>query len=190
MTLMPQRLSQCVLVATTLAASWLAMMVLHESGHVLHAFVSGGNVTRVVLHPLAFSRTDISPNPHPLFVAWGGAIWGAVIPLYMWLLSRRARLSFLLRFFAGFCLTANGVYLAAGILLPVGDSEDLLRLGTARWALPAAGLPLVVAGLACWNGLSPQFGSGGQPVDRLAVRTTAAALAVLLAGMVAWSALT
>ena len=57
-----------VLIVATGALSWLAMMIVHEFGHVLHAWFSGANVVKVVLHPLAISRTDVAPNPHPLFV--------------------------------------------------------------------------------------------------------------------------
>ena len=56
--------------------SWLGMMVIHEIGRVLLAWSSGGAVSRVVLGPLAFSRSELPKNPHPLFVASGGALVG------------------------------------------------------------------------------------------------------------------
>ena len=59
------------------------MMAVHEFGHVLHAWASGGVVAQVSLPLLSFSKTDLSQNPHPLFVAWGGAIWGCIIPLIL-----------------------------------------------------------------------------------------------------------
>jgi len=52
------------------------MMVVHEFGHVLFAWSSGGAVSRVVLSPLEFSRTDLQKNLHPLFVASGWALVG------------------------------------------------------------------------------------------------------------------
>jgi hypothetical protein len=55
---------QALLILFAIGLSWLAMMAIHEFGHVLHALVSGARVERVVLHPLAISRTDVSPNPH------------------------------------------------------------------------------------------------------------------------------
>ena len=63
-----------------LGTSWLGMMLVHEAGHVLHAWVSGGTVTKVVLGPLVISRTDVNPNPHPLFEIWGGPVWGCLVP--------------------------------------------------------------------------------------------------------------
>src|SRR5437899_1075551 len=68
------RAIQLLLIASTLAVSWLGMMVVHEFGHVLFAWLSGGTVARVVLSPLEFSRTDLEKNQHPLFVAWGARL--------------------------------------------------------------------------------------------------------------------
>ena len=34
-----------------------------------------------LLHPFTISRTDVSPNPHPLVVAWGGPLVGVGLPI-------------------------------------------------------------------------------------------------------------
>lgn len=169
------------------------MMIVHESGHVLAAWLTGGRVTGVVLHPLAFSRTDLAENPHPAFVTWGGLVWGSVMPVGAWLVARLAGWSwaFLLRAFAGFCLIANGAYLASAAVVPVGDAEYLIRLGTPLWMMVPLGLAGIVGGLAMWNGLGPKFGLGRDAtVDRAALLTMGASLVVLLVGMLAWSAMT
>src|SRR5438034_6017351 len=75
------RAFQLLLVVSTLALSWLGMMVVHEFGHVLFSQLSGGTIAKVVLHPVEFSRTDLATNPHPLLVAWGGALVGVGLPL-------------------------------------------------------------------------------------------------------------
>ena len=107
------RAFQILLVVSTLVISWLGMMVVHEFGHVLFAWLSGGSVARVVLSPLEFSRTDLQRNPHPLFVASGGALVGDALPLLVASLWRLLRWPgwYILQFFAGFCLVANGIYL-------------------------------------------------------------------------------
>src|SRR5947209_3664633 len=99
------------------------MQAVHESGHVLGAWFTGGRVSRVVLHPLAISRTDLSDNPHPLLVVWGGPVVGVSAPLLLWAGSAAVRLAgaFMLRFFAGFCLLANGLYIGVGSFDRVGD---------------------------------------------------------------------
>ncbi len=48
------RIFQLLLVVSTLALSWLGMMVVHEFGHAALAWLSGGSVARVVLGPLEF----------------------------------------------------------------------------------------------------------------------------------------
>jgi len=181
-----KRTFQLLLILSTLGFSWLAMMAVHEAGHVLHAWLSSGRVERVVLHPLAISRTDVAPNPHPLFVGWGGAIWGCVIPLAIfalahWLARPHA---YLARFVAGFCLIANGTYLAVGSLMPDGDDAGtILRHGGQTWQLIAFGVPAAAAGLYLWNRQGPHFGLGaaqGQ-VDRRAAVGMTVALVLLLA---------
>lgn len=187
---MSPRLSSVLLVGGVAIASWYGMMIVHESGHVLGAWLTGGRVAEVVLHPLAFSRTDAVDSQHPAFVTWAGLVWGVALPVAAWLVARAARwkLAFLLRAFAGFCLIANGAYLASAIVAPVGDAEDLLRLGTPAWVMAVIGLAAVVGGLATWNGLGPQFGIGRDAtIERQAIVAASVSLAVLVLGMLVWT---
>jgi len=143
------------------------MQAVHEFGHVLGAFLTGGEVERVVLHPLAISRTDLRLNPHPLTVIWAGPVIGILLPIAAYVIAFLLRWSgeFLLRFFAGFCLIANGAYLAGGSVGGIGDAGDLLREGAAIWQLWLFGLLAIPAGLAAWNGLGMHFGFGAEPRD-------------------------
>lgn len=146
--------------------SWLAMQAVHELGHVLAAWLTGGTVVRVVLHPLTISRTDVSPNAAPLAVAWAGPLVGVAIPLLLALAFRLRRLSpafdqstpmrttrrrLLADFFAGFCLVANGAYIGIGSFDHVGDAGDLLRNGSPQWLLIAFGLASATTGLYFWH---------------------------------------
>jgi hypothetical protein len=155
-----ERIPQFVLVMSAVLLAWLWMQTVHELGHVLHAWATGGTVQRVTLHPLTISFTDVRPNPRPLAVAWGGVIWGALLPLGLWGAAGAIapKYAWLLRFFAGFCLIANGVYLAAAVWQPVGDAKLLLELGSPLWLLGAGGVATAAAGLWCWNGLGRHFG--------------------------------
>jgi hypothetical protein len=180
---------QFQLIASTMAFSWLAMQAVHEFGHVVHAWTSGGHVDRVVLHPLEISRTDVSPNPHPQFVAWGGPVWGSLIPLAIhgllqWRGWTRAWLS---AYFAGFCLIANGTYLLGGSLFPVGDAQTLLESGAPRWTLVFFGIAGLVSGLALWNSLGKHFGLGtsaSNPDKFAAWGMTACAVVLMIAELV------
>jgi hypothetical protein len=151
----------------TLLFAWLAMQAVHEAGHVIAAWSSGGKVQRVVIHPLTISRTDVSPNPRPLLVAWAGPIVGALTPLIIAALcrvSRRGPRRFC-DFFAGFCLIANGAYIGAGSFLAVGDAGDLLRHGAAHGTLIIFGAAAVSLGLWIWHCLTRRApdGAGAQP---------------------------
>jgi hypothetical protein len=99
-------------------------------------------------------------------------------------------LAFLLRFFAGFCLIANGAYLASAAILPVGDAEELLRTGAPLWALVWPGSAAVVVGVLLWRGLRVEFGIASQAVDRRALHVVSMALAVLIGFMLFWSSVT
>lgn len=153
---------RAIFAASFLALCWLAMMVVHEAGHVALALATGGTVTRVILHPWAISRTDVAPNPAPLAVAWGGPVLGTAVPLALWLLAGRyhSPRTGWWRFFAGFCAIANGLYLSVGVWDGVGDAGDLVRGGAPVWTLVAFGMGTVPWGLALWHGQSKYFGFG------------------------------
>jgi hypothetical protein len=182
------RLYQALLIVGTLGFSWLGMMAVHELGHVIHVWASGGAVRQIVLPLLGFSRTDVSLNPHPLLVARGGALWGAILPLVLLLAVRRfgRRFAFLAAFFAGFCLIANGAYLAGGAWINAGDAADLLHLGASRWQLLGFGLPAIAVGLLLLNGLGPNFGLAqphGRVDRRAALLAASACIAIVLADL-------
>lgn len=153
---------RCWLVAMMiyLMTCWYGMMVVHEAGHMIGAWLTGGVVERVVLHPLAISRTDLSVNPHPLIVVWSGPLLGCMIPLMLWLVVRcfLQKYAHLARFFAGFCCVANGAYLGIGSFDSVGDAGELLRHHCPIGYLWLFGIVLVPAGFGLWNGLGPSFG--------------------------------
>ncbi len=176
-----------LLILATLALSWLLMQAVHELGHVLHAQWSGVPVERVILHPLALSETVLTQDTS-LFIAWAGALWGVAIPLSIWAILAKVwpQHAYLARFFAGFCLVANGVYLGVGAFARVGDAGDLLRHGAAPWQLLLFGLLTVPCGFWLWNGQGPKFGLGPnpEPVRRVTVWVLAASLLVLVVFLV------
>jgi hypothetical protein len=89
--------------------------------------------------------------------------------------------TFLFRFFAGFCLLANGLYLGVGSFNAIGDAGDILRHGSPQWTLWLFGLATAPAGLMLWNSLGPSFGIDANPatVSGRLVFGCAAALAAL-----------
>jgi hypothetical protein len=94
--------------------------------------------------------------------------------------------SFVLRFFAGFCLIANGAYIAAGSFERVGDCGEMLRHGSPMWQLWLFGAITIPAGFWLWHrqGTGFGFGSANGEVDvRVAYATLVASLALVVVGL-------
>jgi len=179
------RIPQIVLIGTFIPFCWLGMQVVHELGHVLLAWATKGEVTKVALHPLIMSRTDLAENPHPLAVVWGGPILGCLLPLAAFGAASicRAPGVFLFRFFAGFCLVANGVYIGTGWLLANGaDPGVMIENGSPTWLLVVFGLLTFPAGLYLWHRQGHHFGlaEANGYVSKLAAAVSGALLVALV----------
>jgi hypothetical protein len=186
---MPPRSRQILLIASILWLSWLTMMLVHEGGHVLGALATGGAVRRVVWHPAVISRTDVSPNPHPLIELWAGPIFGSMIPLILAGAASllRLRAAFLSWVIAGFCLIANGAYIGIGAVRPIGDAAKLVAHGMARWPMAMFGVIAVAGGFWIWHRVSPRLGFGMAPAEissRHAYATFAVAAIMTAVGIV------
>jgi hypothetical protein len=157
------RQPQLILIVCLFATCWLGMQVVHEFGHVLGAWSTGGVVTKVVLRPWTISRTDLTVNPAPLTVTWAGPLFGAVLPLVVLFAAALLRFpcSYLLRFFAGFCLIANGAYIGGGAVYDVGDAGTLLDYGSPTWPLFLFAAATVPLGLWLWHRQGHHFGLAG-----------------------------
>jgi hypothetical protein len=151
----------------SILASWYAMMIVHELGHVLAAWATGSTIAGVFVPWVGFSQTEIIEYRRPIVVVSAGAIVGVALPLAAWLAARTASLApgwaSLSRFFAGFCLVANGGYLGSALVSPVGDAEDLIALGSPTWAVGVPGLLMLAGGLWAWNGLGAKFSEAASP---------------------------
>lgn len=156
------RFFQTILILSTTLNCWLGMMIVHELGHVLAGSLTGGEVSKVVVHPFSISRTDVKPNPKPLTVVWAGPVLGVLLPTCIWLVLEKMKLSFafLFRFFAGFCLIANGAYLGVGSFDSIGDAGDIQKFGSPIWMLWLFGLITIPLGFRLWHGLGEKFGLG------------------------------
>ncbi len=144
-------------------------------------WLTGGRVEKVVLYPTVISRTDWTGSRNPLAVVWAGPIVGSLVPLAVWGIAAAFRLTtrYLVRFFAGFCLVANGAYIGAGSFVRVGDAGQLLRYGAAIWQLWLFGAAACIGGLWLWNRLGPNFGLG-QASGRVSKRASLGCVAALV----------
>ncbi len=179
-----RRVNQFVLICSFVGFSWLAMQAVHEFGHVLGAWATGGKVVKVVLSPVVFSRTEVAPNPHPLTVVWAGPLIGCLLPIFALLIAKAARCPaiYLFRFFAGFCFVANGVYIAGGSFLKGADPGDMLQFGSPQWSLILFGLVAFSIGLFLWHRQGVHFGFAGSQgkVHPMATVTSLASLTLLV----------
>jgi hypothetical protein len=185
-TRLPHGTPRAIYGAGSLLLSWLLMQAVHEAGHVVAGWMVDDRVEKLVLHPLAISRTDLVPGNNPLLTTAAGPVVGVVVPLLVWALSVviNSPIRHWLRFFAGFCLIANGAYLGWAMIEPVGDADVLVRHGAPVWSLGLFGLIAAPVGLYLWNGLGPQFGWG--PTAReITAREAASVMAALILVIVA-----
>lgn len=157
-----ERFFQVLLIGTFIAFSWLSFMIVHECGHIIAAAMSGGTISEVFLHPAGISWSRFVPNPHPQFVAWGGPVLGSILPLILLAPARILipKILYLFKFFAGFCLIANGAYLLIDSFSRSGDGGELLKSGAQAWQLYLFAALTIPAGLWLWHGLGPYFGLG------------------------------
>ncbi|MFA6100748.1 MAG: hypothetical protein WCV67_05360 [Victivallaceae bacterium] len=157
-----KRIEQTTLIVTFLTFSWLAMQAVHEFGHVIGAWLTNAEVIKVVLHPCVISRTDITHNQHPLVVVWAGPVIGSALPLLAFLAAKiyRTPMIYMFRFFAGFCLIANGVYIAFGPVDGAADTGVMIQHGSPRWIMLVFGILTVLPGLYLWNRQGEYFGLG------------------------------
>jgi hypothetical protein len=176
-----KRLPQIILITTFLPFCWLSMQAAHEFGHVLAAWATGGQVTHVALYPTVFSRTDLAYNPRPLVVVCAGPLIGALLPLVAFLLAAMGGIPgvFLFRFFAGFCLIANGAYMAFGPGEGGADTGIMLSHGLPRVVLVLFGMLAIPTGLYLWHRQGAHFGLGNAQ-DRVQWSTAIASAALLL----------
>jgi hypothetical protein len=176
------RLAQATLILAMLCCSWIGMQLVHELGHVVAAWSTGGAVQRVVFHPLAISRTEVSPNPAPRAVAWSGPVIGSLLPALAAGICRafRSPTRAYAEFFAGFCLIANGLYIAVGSFEGIGDAGDLLRHGAKQDAQLMFGAIAFALGVWVWHRASVDFGFG---TNARVIRTTEAVAAAATAAL-------
>lgn len=118
---------------------------------------------------------------------------GCLLPVGLWsgVVGARLPTAFLLRFFAGFCLIANGAYLAAGSFDGIGDCGDLLRRGTPIWLLWLFGGLTIPPGFVLWHRQGEHFGLGpkAKPISPRLAYATATFTVATVVGELVWSAL-
>lgn len=124
---------------------------LHEAGHVVAAWVTGGVVREFVIHPFSSSYVEIEPDPAPLATHAAGVLLGPALALLAALLCPRrapSPVSLLVGLTAACAFAASGIYVVVGTVLDKGDPATLMHLGwPATWLVGGGAVGLCV-GLA------------------------------------------
>lgn len=122
---------------------------LHELGHALGYWLSGGHVVAIVMQAPLPAGHVLGNGPNRFLPVWGGVAFGSLItaaPLLMaWQLSPRSPVRFAALMTAAFCLGHNGMYLFVGSIVPFADALNMISLGAPRWLLFLLGAPLLIA---------------------------------------------
>ncbi|MFO0976629.1 MAG: hypothetical protein U0996_09545 [Planctomycetaceae bacterium] len=137
-----------------LCLAWCVMVMTHEAGHLVGGWCSGAVARDYDLRPWRLPYSIFEPDPHPLITLWSGPILGAALPLLIAVVIQRRSVAMV----ASFCLVANGLYLAIGLLTDDRwiDSQRLLEHGSSRWLIVLFSLACLLPGYpwlrSSWSG--------------------------------------
>ena len=132
---------------------------------------------------------NLPPGPYSFFaMAVYGPVVGCLLPLgaSAMIPRRHTIVRSISRFFAGFCLIANGAYISIGAFDRVGDCGEMLRTGAPLWTLLAFGAVTVPLGLYVWHRLGSLKHSVNNPTlieGRTAYVTCGVLIALIAAGL-------
>jgi len=141
-------------------AAWYATLAIHETGHCIATWLSGGSIDRVEIPLVGFSQTHYRDKPQPLFTTWAGPATGALFAFALFAIASNLhnRTRQIALFFAGFSLILNGTYLGLGGFLRIGDCAELLKHGASQWQLITFGAIATPLGLYSWHRMGPVKG--------------------------------
>jgi len=137
-------LKSTLLLLWSLAFGYNASKTLHELGHAIAYWITGGTVEGIIIHPFSWSYCiPSSVSEYPNFTTWGGVVFGTIMGLMLVALVWRWRGPYvMLAFMTGVvaCLH-NGFYLIFDCLAEShGDSMILISGGTPKAVVIVVGL--------------------------------------------------
>ena len=147
-------LSRWFVVFTFVCLSWCVMVTTHEAGHLFGGWCAGAVLKDYDIRPWRLPYSIFDPDPHPLITLWFGPMLGVTVPLLVALLFPNRMVAMV----ASFCLVANGLYLAVGLLSDDRwiDSQRLLEHGSSKWMIGLLSLACLLPGYpwlrSSWTG--------------------------------------
>jgi small basic protein len=129
---------------------WVLGIVLHELGHALAMWLTGGIVERITITPFSWPYTYYGSAPrYPQFTTWAGLLIGSALGLVVVFGVRKRTTPYLLPFlFAGLApmLNGGGYYLVDTFVSKQGDATDLIRAGVPEYVVIGAGILFLAVG--------------------------------------------
>jgi hypothetical protein len=185
--------TRSALIATALlfgsfAFAYNVVVVLHEIGHVVGAWLTGGQTHSLVVHPFSTSSVEVNPDPRPLVTHIAGILAPPLVGLALFRGLRPflspALLPLLL--VPSIAWASSGLYLLVGAALQAGDALVLMQQGVPRTLLFAAGVACVPVSAHLAQRLFPLLGldRGSPPARRVVV--LGGGVGTYLLAIVAW----
>ncbi len=144
---------------------------LHELGHACAAWLTGGGVRAIIIHPFGWNWTQyvFGSISNYEFATWGGIGFGVAFAAAISLLALLKRSPWLqpLHMLGPVALAMNGVYYATSLIKPVGDPVSLIRYGHSQYLMGGIGVGLLVLSLLWAIAIQPLVGlSNFDPMRR------------------------
>lgn len=149
-------LKSILLLFGSLVFAQSASCVLHELGHAIAYWTTGGTIERIVIHPFSWSYViPGSVTNYPNFTTWGGVVFGTIMALLLVAVVWRWRGPYVMpALLTGVvaCI-GNGYYLVCDYVAGTGhDAGSLVESGTPGAVVVIVGVALIGVGF-CLAGI-------------------------------------
>ncbi len=143
--------------------AWVVIVTLHELGHAIAMWVTGGKVSRIEITPLSWSYTYYGTSPkYPLFTTASGAGIGILLAMIFLVLTWKLSSLYAAPFYfvgAGAFLQNGGYYMSDLLLHTGGDASSLVAHSAAlRLPLLILSILVLLPGLFLAIRLLPMIG--------------------------------
>jgi len=153
-----------LLLLGSFAIGYNAAHAIHELGHAIAVWFSGGSITGLALHPFSLSKIHYSIT-ETVTIVLAGALFASLVGLLMLALIWRQRSAWAVPIVVTVLCTfiVNAVYFGVdGMLLVGGDATVLIKRGVSQPVVVGVGILLLVVGTVIAMLLLPRLGIGQQ----------------------------
>jgi hypothetical protein len=160
-----QLLKRSLFIFGSFSCGWVLGIILHELGHAVSMWITGGVVDRITISPFSWSYTYYGSVPkYPNFTTWSGILIGSLFGLVILLAIARRPTPYLVPLvFTGVTpmLQGGGYYLIDTFISKEGDAASLIESGIPMTVVLGAAILIATMGVffvirfIYWNGIDP-----------------------------------